>query len=332
MASRNALGLVTGPSSAMNLAIAVAHVDIAPPSTIALVTKEPGGAHSAMTKRVVETLSPHSDFVELVWRGAQTSGLPGRALDTLWLCRPHAGPEKRLAETHREARIVLFDEGIGSLVDRGSAAAGGGAGRNDQPPSPFAGDMADRVLFWFSSVTTFGGPAFTSGMPTRAPDRAAVIQIVARLKDGLGVGDRRFGRPASLVLGTAFHLNKRYRRADEQALYQGVLDRERRRGDLVVWVEHPRARGFFEGPAHGEWLDGASGIVASPLETGVPIEILALDNEIARTVSLGSSAQVTFAEWFGVPSEVVTAEPFEQLGEWKPHVARLRTLYPAYPW
>ncbi|MEL6363485.1 MAG: hypothetical protein AAFR11_01430 [Pseudomonadota bacterium] len=314
------VALVTGPTSAMNFAAALAESDVSPADLTVLMKTELTLDHpfTALTRRTVEQLAPPSRFA--AWDG--TSPVSAPACDRLWLCRPFRPPEKRLAAALADAPIMIFDEGLGSFADRPVDPA------PTSDPASFAkpsvpGWLIERIAACYFSV---------SGPPTPAHLRQAPVQRIPaeRMCRSLGAfGAARVGvRGATLIAGTAFHLSGGVAAADEQDHYLRLIKRFAEKGEPVIWAPHPRAAEAFADAPAWRAAEESGAFLTAPVAQGAPVELLGLEGAVARVVSLGGSPLLTFPDWFGVEAMASRDPRFDDVSRRLEHVQLVRDTLP----
>lgn len=197
--------------------------------------------------------------------------------------RPWGEPEQAVFARFPRARLEVFDNGLVTHL-----------------PRTLPDDVHARIgKVWLTLADVLPPPPWAGTLAIAAIPpadlRAAAAEALARA--GPGAVDPGDGRPARLILGTAFYRIHRVSHARERELHQRLVEALWREGDgPILYKEHPRAN-------LPPLLDELDGVI--PIPSRLPVELWAEARPISTAYSLSSTALLTLAHAWSVDSRVI---------------------------
>jgi hypothetical protein len=324
------VALVTGPTSAFNLALACRpSADLPRPSVVLILSGNmpDDDPFLQLTAGVVELLVGES--IVRRWNGdpaALSTALP-IGVDHIWICRPFMPYEKILALTFPQAAISLFDEGIGSLAARAIGPvvednmAADTLWRREIPVN-----ILSRAISATSTLDGWGLPPQLANCHGSFVSRELTIATLEKAQEHF-----QWPEPQAtdvLVSGTSFHNVHWGSDGREARHYARLIQRLLADGRNVLWTEHPRVRTSLLNDASFEGLKEHDRFRRWPAPPGAFSEIIALRAPPRLSISIGSSTQATLFEWFNVPAEITVDENLDRLPDDFPQIGLLRSRFP----
>lgn len=215
--------------------------------------------------------------------------------------------ERAVLSRFPRARVEVFDNGLVTHLER-----------------PVPDEVRGRISrVWLTLAGDLPRPAWMDGrevveVPPEAL-RAAARSALERA--GPAAPEAGDGRPARLVLGTAFYRIGRFTHGEERDLHRRLVEALWRESDApILYKEHPRAN-------LAPLLDELDGVI--PIRSRLPVELWAEARPIRAAYSLSSTALLTLARVWGVDSRAVAVHiGFDPP---LPQVELLRAHLPAWP-
>lgn len=233
--------------------------------------------------------------------------LKGLTPQTLLSHSPWGEFEQTVLSRYPRARVEVFDNGLVTHLERA-----------------VPDEVRARVSrVWLTLAGDLPRPAWMEGLevveiPAEAMRAAARSALERAGPAAPGGGD---GRPARLVLGTAFYRIGRFTHGQERDLHRRLIDALWRESDApILYKEHPRA-------SQSPLLDELDGVL--PIRSRLPVELWAEARPIRAAYSLSSTALLTLARVWGVDSRAVATHI--GFNPPLPQVELLRAHLPAWP-
>ena len=206
--------------------------------------------------------------------------------------------EQAILLAYPDARIILFDNGLASHLDRPVYPGPPNPMRSGQVPE----DLLSRVhMLFFSLLGELPVPNYLANVPRGEFHRTWLLKAA---KTAFARAPEAFATeclsPSELILGTSFYRTRLISYEDERFVYVSLLRQLRQRGaSSVIYKEHPRAnREPLIRPSDGvQWM-----------ESRMPVEIWPLAVEITAGYSISSTALLTMRKLYDIPGYAIGRE------------------------
>lgn len=284
------------------------------------------GRFVATTQELLRCWLPEAGFCP--WDGQSEilgAGLPvgPGAWRRLLLSRPFHRPDQRLLGLCPPQEVVLFDEGIASYLEDVPAAAS----------TALAAHLpATRFIRLLSSPPM---PSRWAGLPVDQVPADTMVRLLRHLFEQRPLplpAVARGGEGLTLVLGTCFSNYGLISPEREANHLQAVVAERIRSGRTVIYIPHPRSRHSLLDLDHWPAEQRHARLEQWRPPGGSPAELLGLSGAINEVISPGSSALITFRDWFAIPAWLSVDEQFEEFGGRSPEVMLMRRLVRSHCW
>lgn len=206
--------------------------------------------------------------------------------------------EQAVLQAYPDARIVLYDNGLASHLNRPVCPG---------PPNPKTSGQVPEALLsrvhvsFFSLIGELPVPDYLTNVRCVEIDRTWLLGAAkAAFENAPEAFSAECDSPCVLVLGTSFYRTRQISFEDERFSYVSLLRQLRQRGvSSIIYKEHPRAnREPLLGPSDG----------VQRLESRMPAEIWPLATRFEATYSIASTALLTIRKLFGIPGFAIGRE------------------------
>lgn len=224
--------------------------------------------------------------------------------------------EQSILQAYTAARIVLFDNGTSSHVDRIVYSGSPEFAKSMRVPEALL--LRTRAAY-FSLLGELPTPSYLSKVPCREICRDWLLKAA---RSAFAAAPHEFATqhssPPVLVLGKAYYRTPHISYADERLVYTSLIANLRQRGEKsIVYKEHPRANQQpLLGPSDG----------VQRLKSRMPVEIWPLATQFTATYSIASTALLTMRKLFDIPAFAIG----RQLPIVK-KIAQIRLVHDAVP-
>lgn len=227
--------------------------------------------------------------------------------------------EQLLAESFLASSIILYEDGLALYVDRGVSEIC----PENEGCAHWVLNQKGISTHHIDRLTTI--PNLLSKYFTLPPyfDETCLVALnkeiyISAMQQAITCFGMRIDQPNklphqqhirnALVIGTPiFDIIDEYTWQDEFTTYKDTIEKLiHKEGFVVYWKEHPSISRPFSSALNNAINNDKFFIVDTP--QGAPVEYTAIQLDISKTLSIGSSAQLIMYELFDIPYAVIQKE------------------------